>query len=331
MSGKLLTISIAAYNVGPYIEEALDSIVIPEIMDELEVFIVDDGSTDDIQTRVKKYIAKWKNTFHYIRKENQGYGSTVNWSVEHATGKFIKLLDGDDYFHKQGLKELVDVLRETRADAVVSQARRCYTDGHSEEIFSFMSKLGNGLMASIHDVAENASVAAWGYTFRTDILRDNWTPLPIHHFYTDRLFVLQALVKTKTIQYHTSVVYNYRVGLNEQSTSIASVKRHYREAVSVDIQSFRLYSKYKETEFDAKEYIKHRLALDYAYTFCMFLDLDINTANLKELMEYDNAIRCLDEEIYNLAESLVKRVRLIRRSKYLFYYLWPVLKLIRNK
>ncbi len=53
---KLLTISVAAYNVSQYIEKALDSIVIPEKMEMLEVFIVNDGSRDNINEIVKSRI-----------------------------------------------------------------------------------------------------------------------------------------------------------------------------------------------------------------------------------------------------------------------------------
>ena len=81
---KLLTISVAAYNVSQYIEKALDSIVIPEKMEMLEVFIVNDGSRDNINEIVKPYIERWPGTFILVNKENEGYGSTINWSVAHA-------------------------------------------------------------------------------------------------------------------------------------------------------------------------------------------------------------------------------------------------------
>lgn len=330
MEKKLLTVSIAAYNVDRYIEEALNSMIIPEIMDKLEVFIVDDGSMDSIEKKVERYTSEWGNTFHYIKKENGGYGSTVNWSIAHATGKFIKLLDGDDYFNKDGLKSLIDVLEKAQADAVVSQAYRVYPDMHRKEIFTFMSSLNNGTVIPITEAVKYASVAVWGYTFRTDIVKANWRDLPEHHFYTDRLFVLQALYAVKTIYYHTEAVYNYRVGLNEQSTSVASIRKHYKEALRVDKRSLEFYTEMKKNDYDSRRYIEQRLALDYAYTFCMFLDLPIKSENLNQLKEYDITIRSYDPCIYELAPRLVKRVWLIRRSGYICYYLWPIIKMFRK-
>lgn len=111
---KLLTISVAAYNVSQYIEKALDSIVIPEKMEMLEVFIVNDGSRDNINEIVKPYIERWPGTFILVNKENEGYGSTINWSVAHATGKYFKILDGDDFFDKDGLENLIKILEKYR-------------------------------------------------------------------------------------------------------------------------------------------------------------------------------------------------------------------------
>ena len=64
--GKLLTISIAAYNVEEYIRNTLDSLIVPEILDKLEVFIVDDGGNDDTLQIAREYEAKYPETFHAV-------------------------------------------------------------------------------------------------------------------------------------------------------------------------------------------------------------------------------------------------------------------------
>ena len=106
--GKILTISVAAYNVENYIRDTLESLVIPELLDDLEIFIIDDGGTDKTLAIAKEYELKYPNTFHAIHKSNGGYGTTVNWSIKNATGKYIKLVDGDDWIDANGLKALVN-------------------------------------------------------------------------------------------------------------------------------------------------------------------------------------------------------------------------------
>ena len=121
---KLLTVSIAAYNVEKYIRETLESLCIPSIIDDLEIFIVDDGGKDGTYEIAKEFEDLYPNTFHAIHKENGGWGSTVNYSIEHASGKYFRLLDGDDYYDRNGLINLIKVIKKTDADVIYTGYRR---------------------------------------------------------------------------------------------------------------------------------------------------------------------------------------------------------------
>lgn len=101
---KLLTISIAAYNVEKYLEKALTSMVCsPTAMEKLEVIIEDDGSTDGTLSIAKKYEKLYPDVYRAIHKENGGYGSTINNSIVLAQGKYFKQLDGDDWFDTENI------------------------------------------------------------------------------------------------------------------------------------------------------------------------------------------------------------------------------------
>ena len=106
---KILTVSIAAYNVETFIEEALDSFLVPEIMNKIEVLVINDGGTDQTMEKAKKYADQYPDTFKLVYKENGGWGSTVNYGIKHATGKYFKLLDGDDYFEKDNLIAFIEL------------------------------------------------------------------------------------------------------------------------------------------------------------------------------------------------------------------------------
>ena len=94
---KILTVSVAAYNVEKFIRNTLDSCIAEEIMTDLEVLVVDDGATDATAEIVREYEDKYPQTFRLIHKENGGYGTTVNRSMQEASGKYFRLLDGDDW------------------------------------------------------------------------------------------------------------------------------------------------------------------------------------------------------------------------------------------
>ena len=93
---KILTVSVAAYNVEKFIRNTLDSCIAEEIMTDLEVLVVDDGATDATAEIVREYEDKYPQTFRLIHKENGGYGTTVNRSMQEASGKYFRLLDGED-------------------------------------------------------------------------------------------------------------------------------------------------------------------------------------------------------------------------------------------
>lgn len=113
MMNKILTISIAAYNIEKYVNETLDSFVIPEVMDDIEIILVNDGSKDGTGKLARSYESEYPNTFIIVDKENGGYGSTINTSVEIASGKYFKTVDGDDWVDRQGFIKLVEYLKRS--------------------------------------------------------------------------------------------------------------------------------------------------------------------------------------------------------------------------
>ena len=112
---KILTISIAAYNVEKFLFETLSSLKCKNL-DKLEVIIVNDGSKDGTVDVANSFIESYPNTFKIINKENGGYGSTINKGIEFATGKYFKQLDGDDKFDTENLDKFIEELEKIDVD-----------------------------------------------------------------------------------------------------------------------------------------------------------------------------------------------------------------------
>ena len=86
MEDKILTITIPSYNVEAYLEDCLESFVNSEVMDDIEVLIVNDGSSDRTEEIARRYESKYPNTYRLINKENGGHGSTINTGAAEAKG-----------------------------------------------------------------------------------------------------------------------------------------------------------------------------------------------------------------------------------------------------
>ena len=106
MSACLVSVLITAYNYGRFIEESIDSVLAQDFpRDQVEILIVDDGSTDDTAERVKKY----GSSITYLHKENGGQASALNHGLERAGGEIVALLDADDLFLPGKIAYLADI------------------------------------------------------------------------------------------------------------------------------------------------------------------------------------------------------------------------------
>ena len=135
---KILTISVAAYNVENYISNTLESLLVDDI-DDIEILVEDDGGIDNTANIVKEYEEKYPNVVKLIHKENGGYGSTINKSLEIATGKYFKQLDGDDWYDSNNFKKFLELLRNIDTDVVYTPYKEFYENKKKYILKDFFS------------------------------------------------------------------------------------------------------------------------------------------------------------------------------------------------
>ena len=199
---KILTISIAAYCVEKYIHQTLDSLTDERVIDDLEIFVIDDGGTDNTLQIAKKYAVKYPNSIFAIHKENGGYGSTVNYSVAHATGKYFKLLDGDDWFDRDGLIKFVEFLKYSDVDMVVTPF--CYGSGEDDMKMGPLDNIERNKTLTIAEINHvKRALPMWTVSYKTEVIRNGWVNLPEKVFYTDSLYVLKGMA---TVLHGLSIV-----------------------------------------------------------------------------------------------------------------------------
>lgn len=254
---KILSVSIASYNVEKYIRKALDSCCVPEIMDRLEVLIVNDGSTDGTLEIARDYESRYPDTFRVIDKENGGYGSTVNASIRAATGKYFRLLDGDDWFDAEGLTELVEELEGAEEDMIIAQFKRVFEEDGHEEVRDEAQDI-DGKVMRFEKLGDHDWFTMHAIVYRTKILQDHDIRLTEHCFYTDQEYDLLPLPWVETVRIFPHVVYCYRIGRGEQSVSLEGLEKHYNDQTIV---LKRLYSVYPDV--GQKKTAKDRYIFNY--------------------------------------------------------------------
>ncbi len=116
---KLLTVAIPAYNISEYIDKIIDSLLSTEKKNCLEILIVNDGSKDNTLELAKEYESKNEEIIRVIDKKNGGHGSTINAAIKIASGKYFKVIDGDDWVDSKQLDLLLEKLEEIEDDMLV--------------------------------------------------------------------------------------------------------------------------------------------------------------------------------------------------------------------
>lgn len=315
---KILSVSIASYNVEKFLDKTLASCLVPEIMDKLEIIVVNDGSRDGTADVARKYTEKWPDTFLLINKENGGYGSTVNAGIRAATGRYFRLLDGDDWFDRDGLRAFISVLEEADEDMVIARFRRVFeSDGHTEE----RDEGGNipFVTGRFDQLPDNAWFTMHAITYRTSLLRENGVTITEHCFYTDQEYDLLPLRWVTTVRIAPVTVYCYRIGRDEQSVSLAGLEKHYSEQTLVLKKLYGVYADVHQKRTRKDRYIYQYFVKRTRFQIRTYLVISRSERHRRELMEFMDYLRTSQPHIYSELLQCSRFVRLLVWSRYRAY------------
>lgn len=122
-----VSVIVPVYNVERYIKQCLESII-NQTYKNIEIILVDDGSTDKSNIIIKKYI-KENSNIKYIKQNNSGVSVARNNGLKHAIGEFILFVDPDDYLYEEYIEKAYNKAKETDSDIVISGHTLVYDDG----------------------------------------------------------------------------------------------------------------------------------------------------------------------------------------------------------
>lgn len=222
---KLLTFTVPCFNSEGYLSKCVDSLLAGG--DDVEIILVDDGSTDGTAAMADEYERKYPSMVKAVHKENGGHGSAVNTGLEHATGLFFKVVDSDDWVKESAYRQILDILRELAGG---EQALDMFI---SNFVYEKEGEKKNKVMSYRHALPENR-IFTWNEVrhfhkgqyilmhsviFRTKLLKDCGLVLPEHTFYVDNLFVFEPLPFVRNMYYMDVNFYRYYIGREGQSVN----------------------------------------------------------------------------------------------------------------
>ncbi len=214
-----VSVTIPVYNAAPYLRECLDSIL-GQTLADIEVFCVDDGSTDESPEILKSYAMK-DSRVTVLHQHNAGAGAARNMGLDRSSGEFLSFLDADDVFEPTMFEEMLARCEADDADLCICKTR--YLDSATGGVTP-----ADGVLRCAHlpahtpfsweDMPEQVlsfvSPAAWNKLFRRDFVIEQGLRFQEIRRTNDYLFTKLALVKARRITVADSYLANYRVGMD---------------------------------------------------------------------------------------------------------------------
>ena len=209
---KVLTVVIPSYNVEAYLADTLESFISEEIMEDVEVLIVNDGSKDSTPEIAEQFEQRYPQTFRLINKENGGHGSTINRGIEEAKGAYFKVVDGDDWVDTEDFTEMVKRLRNETADYVVTKYYKV-NDKTKEKTVEAFPYFEEHPSCTFDECAGQSEIPMHALVIRTAILQDHHIRLDEHCFYVDNEYITFPVPYVEKVQYYDLTVYMYRLAV----------------------------------------------------------------------------------------------------------------------
>lgn len=264
---KLITFTIPSYNSEAYLRHAVDTILSGG--EDIEIIIVNDGSTDGTAQIADEYVAAYPTIVKAIHKENGGHGSGVNCGVDAAAGLYFKVVDSDDWVDEAALKTVLDTIRNNLADGLEPDVYFTnFVYDHAEDHTSFTRHFRKKFpVGRVFDWTEakrfygSQLLLMHALMFRTSVIRQSRTVLPEHTFYVDNYFAFRPLPHCKKLFYCDVDLYHYFIGRADQSITVDNLTRRYDQQIRVMKCMFDSYhfDELMRMEKGLKNYMLHAL------------------------------------------------------------------------
>lgn len=311
---KILTLIVPIYNTQEFLPKCLDSLIINEnLMPQVEVLLIIDGSPDNSIEIAKQYAEKYPQTFVVIDKENGGYGSVLQRGIQEAKGKYCKVLDSDDWYDTASFERLVEILENSDYDVVVTDYVREYVFENRTELLT----LPKVKKEKVYDLdteigqLEGDIFAMHRLAYKTEIIRKANIIFPTKISYTDTLFAAIPAFFAKTLYYTDLQVYRYFIGRDGQTINPATIRKNRKQTQQVIQYLYNKYLEHKrELSAEKNAYVLKDLKSYMEMYFRILHHLPFSDAK-KELVEWNKYIKNTPDHNYFTNSKMWKYYKLL--------------------
>ena len=232
-----ISVIIPVYNVEAYLAKCIDS-VLNQTLKEIEIVILNDGSTDNSEEIIKGYLSK-DNRIKYYCHKNIGLGPTRNLGIKHSQGEYLAFVDSDDFISEDMLECLYNMAIQESADVVCGEVYR-YKDNKEKNLRQSLNNIKTYLLEDDskdlfyreYYFGNKYSHNACDKIYNAGIVKDNNIIFEDNKkiYSEDNFFQIQLLQKVSKISFISKGKYYYRIRSNSISESYKFnlIERHLR-------------------------------------------------------------------------------------------------------
>lgn len=275
MKGKI-SIIVPVYNVEKYLSKCIESIINQNYKD-IEIILVNDGSTDNSGEICDKYMQKDKR-IRVIHKINEGVSIARNTGLKVATGEYIAFVDGDDFVHEDIYTKLISIIDNSKYDLVMCRFYRSFANEKNvieqeplrqgeyskESIYKelILPMIGN----DFNNIGKTLIMGAiWRGLYKKEIINKNRIEFPKIKIAEDMLFHLNYLLYCNYVYVEKKAYYYYRYNSNSATkkyiTSLWDTLNRQLTMISNDLKKFGLLNE------ESKERLKSNTFYFIAWCF----------------------------------------------------------------
>lgn len=222
---KYISFAIPCYNSQDYMAHAIESILPGG--EDIEIIIVNDGSKDRTSEIAHEYMEKYPTIIKVVDKENGGHGDAVNSGLMHATGKYFKVVDSDDWVDEEALLKVLDTIKgfvkdESEVDMVIANYVYEKVGMTHKKVIRYDNVLPENQIFKWEDIGHfrlDQYILMHSVIYRTEMLKLCQLELPKHTFYVDNIYVYYPLPHVRTLYYMNVDLYRYFIGREDQSVN----------------------------------------------------------------------------------------------------------------
>ncbi len=212
-----VSVIVPVFNSENYLEKCLDSIL-SQTLNDIELILIDDGSTDNSLSIIKNYSKKYSNII-YRSKKNEGQAIARNLGIEIATGEFACFVDSDDYIENTMLEKLYKDAIKNDSDIVICDYVEEYKNKNIQKksLFINASTLQKSYILCVAGPCSKI--------IRTQILKQNNIKFLENNIYEDLAIIPSLALYTDRISYCEEFLYHYVIRKNSTMQQVEYNKK----------------------------------------------------------------------------------------------------------